>query len=248
MFEEDAIRPEEFSGLYGEDVIARDVAAVNKRKESFGAPDRAKFASEIMEGIIYDQSERSDWLGPHAHTIKTSDYDDIMNGVDLVVEFDEPEQSRKHLALGVDATFGSHHLDSKFSRIKSEIDSGELATIKYFRSQSGSFMGRLSHIPRVVTGIDQDHLLDLAGTWEQGLNKELGVHPAQRLVLAQIAQQLKTYAAYAERIGRHQLVRPYQDAYATIRAISDTKRNIDVSAYKEDKVHAAIIAQLENFK
>jgi len=247
-FEEDSIKPVEFSELYGEDVIARDLAYVSHMKAKFGAGDRAKLASEIMEGIIYDQSERSDWLGPHAHTIKTSEYDDIANGVDLVVEFDEPEKSKKHLALGVDATFGSQNLEKKFLRIKEEIDSGKLANIKYFRSQDGSFMGQLSKVPRVVTGVDQEHLLDLAGTWAQGLNKELGVHPAQRLILAQIAQQLKTYGAYAERTGRHEFVRSYQDAYATIRAISDTKRSIDVTLYKKDKVHAAIIAQLERFK
>ncbi len=247
-FREDAIHPEEFSELYGKDVIERDLATVERIKGKFNAPDRAKFASEIMEGIIYDQSELSDWLGPHAHTIKTSEFDDIVNGVDLVVEFDEPSQSRKHLALGVDATFGSRTIEKKFERIKTEIDSGDLATIKYFRSQSGNFMGQLSQVPRVVTGIDQEHLLDLAGTWNQGLKKELAIHPAQRLVLAQIAQQLKTFSAYAERTGKPQFVRPYQEAYAIVRAVADTKRDIDVSTLKEDKVHKEIVSQLEMFK
>lgn len=247
-FEEDAIHPEEFSDLYGREVINHDLASVERIKSNFGPADRAKFASEIMEGIIYDQSERSNWLGPHAHTIKTSEFDDIINGVDLVVEFDEPEMSRRHLALAVDATFGSRNLEKKFSRIKAEIDSGKLGSIKYFRSQNGNYRGELSQVPRVVTGIDQEHLLDLAGIWNQGLNKELAVHPAQRLVLAQIAQQLKTFAAYAERTGKPELIRPYKEAYATIRAVSDTKTNIDVSSLREDKVHKEIVSQLEMFK
>lgn len=247
-FAEDAIHPEEFSDLYGSEVIQRDLATVERLKAKFGAPDRAKFAAEILEGIIYDQSELSDWLGPHAHTIKTSEFDDIVNGVDLVVEFDEPAQSRKHLALGVDATFGTTTIEKKFLRIKEEIDSGNLASIKYFRSQTGNFMGRLSKVPRVVTGVDQEHLLELAGVWTQGLNKELGVHPAQRLILAQIAQQLKTFSAYAERTGQTALVRSYQEAYDIVRAVSLSKQGIDVSAFKEDKVHKEISAHLALFK
>ena len=248
VLHDDDIKLEEFSELYGEDVIKRDLATVERIKAKFSGPDRAKFASEIMEGIIFDQSERSDWLGPHAHTIKTSEFDDIVNGVDLVVEFDELRQARKFLALGVDATFGQRTIEKKYLRIKEEIDSGKLANIKYFRSQSANFMGQLSKVPRVVTGIDQEHLLELAGTWTQGMNKELGTHPAQRLVLAQIAQQLKTFGAYAERTGKTELVRPYQDAYATIRAISDTKRHIDVGPLREDKVHKEIVGQLAIFK
>lgn len=247
-FDEDAIHPEEFSELYGADVIARDLAKVESIKQKFAAPDRAKFASEIMEGVIYDQSELSDWLGPHAHTIKTSEYDDIINGVDLVVEFDEPSQARRHLALGVDATFGSRTIEKKFDRIKAEIDAGSLASIKYFRSQNGTFMGRLSQVPRVVTGIDQEHLLDIAGMWTNGKHKELAAHPAQRLVLAQIGQQLRTFSKYAERTGRPEFVRSYDEAYAIVRAVADTKTGIDVSSIKEDKVHKEIIAQLAMFK
>jgi len=109
-------------------------------------------------------------------------------------------------------------------------------------------MGKLSKVPRVVTGVDQEHLLDLAGTWTQGLNKELGAHPAQRLILAQIAQQLKTFASYAEHTGQTALVRPYQEAYDIVRAVSATKLAIDVSAFKEDKVHKEIVAHLALFK
>lgn len=247
-FEADTIHPEDFKDLYGEEVIARDLARVESIRAKFAPEDRAKYAAEIMEGILCDQAERSDWLGPHAQTIKTSEYDDFINGVDLVVEFDEPEQARKHLALGVDATFGTRTIEKKFTRIKEEIDAGQLASIKYFRSQNGSFMGRLSRVPRVVTGIDQEHLLDLAAIWNQGENRALAVHPVQRLVLAQIAQQLRTFGDYAERTGKHELVRPFREALTTVREVSQKKTSIDVSSVRDDKVHREITGHLEMFK
>ncbi|HEY1041864.1 MAG TPA: hypothetical protein VGE48_00360 [Candidatus Paceibacterota bacterium] len=247
-FEADSIDLEEFRDLYGSEVIDADLAKVARLKSNFAPEDRNKFASEIMEGIIYDQSERSDWLGPYAQTIRASEYDDYVNGIDLVVEFDEPERSRSHLALGVDATFSRTNIEKKLRRVKDEIDSGSLASIKYFRSQNGRFMGRLTNVPRVVTGMEKDRLLELATIWNQDDNKTLAAHPAQRLLLAQIAQQLKVFKGYAERTGKHQFVRPFDETLATIRGVSEKKTSIDVSSVRDDTVHKEIVSCLEMFK
>lgn len=248
VLKDSTIQLDEFSELYGADVIQRDKAEVERIKKTFEPHDRNKFAADILEGILCKEAELSDWLGPYAQTLKTSEYDDIKNGVDMVVEFNLPQQARSHLALGVDATFGTRTIQKKFERIKREIEEGELARIKYFRSQNGGFMGQLSNIPRVVTGIDREHLLELAGTWNQNRKKELAVHPAQRLVLTQMNEQLRTFRDYAERIGRKDTAQAFAQSRGIILPILREKQSIPLAELENDKVHREILTGLEMFK
>jgi hypothetical protein len=248
LFKHDSIRPATFADLYGDEVIKKDEATVARLKQKFDNNPKNKIPADILEGIIYEHTELSDWFGPHASTIKTSEFDDIVNGVDLAIEFDEPQRSASHLALGVDATFGTGTIGKKFDRIKAEIDRGQLATIKYFESTHGNFKGQLSQIPRVVIGTEKEAILRLAGMWTQGEKKELGAHPIQQLLLLQTYSQLTTFASYAKKIGRNELVRPYETAIAIMENIMKNKDRMDLDQVKKDKVHGEIISHLSMFK
>jgi hypothetical protein len=145
-----AIRIEEFADLYGETAVKEDTRYVKNLETRFEKGPSAKFG-ELFEAIIDSQIEDADLMGPHASVIIPSRFDDVANGVDSIVEFEE-EGATSHLALAVDVTKSSEGLKKKFERIRSSIEEGELSRVKYFKSEN--FRGELRNVPRVVIGAD----------------------------------------------------------------------------------------------
>ena len=101
--------------------MAKDTAYVENMERKFeqnASEDQKyyKMLADVFETMIYDQMD-NEWLGPDAVAIKTARYDDIKNGVDQVVEFQEGKGSASHLALAIDATT-SDDLGKKVERIK----------------------------------------------------------------------------------------------------------------------------------
>lgn len=251
LFAGDAINPSDFGDIYNPLAIKADKDRIHQLKEQVFELGSSKIAADILEGIIYEQIELADWFGPYAHTIKTSEFDDIVHGVDLIVEMSEPERSASHLALGVDATFGSQTIQKKFTRIKRDIDDDRLAKIKYFQSSDGRFKGQLTQVPRIVLGVDRTALLSLARMWTEGKKAELGTHPVQDLLLKQARSQLVTFASYAKSRHKHEATRSYETALAALRNITKTKvaqaPSEGVPDMSDDKVHAEILANLSMF-
>ncbi|MBI4094345.1 MAG: hypothetical protein HY436_00900 [Candidatus Liptonbacteria bacterium] len=153
-----AIQPESFHD-YREETTRRDMAHVEKlertfKDESASDPEYAIGVKrgELFEAIIATQIEESNWMGETAEITVPARYDDIVNGVDLIVGFTE-EETHSHLGLAVDATESVRGVDRKFLKIKESIENGTLSLIKYFDSEY--FHGTLRQVPRVVIGADR---------------------------------------------------------------------------------------------
>src|SRR5690606_16988956 len=116
--------------------------------------EQVKQLSEITESFLLRGLNEAKWV-PHCGGIKTSEFDDYINGVDLVLEYQRAENPASHIGLGVDVTF-SNNLDKKLTRIKEEIAKGTLASIKYFDSPNSHVRGQLKQVPRGVVGFDID--------------------------------------------------------------------------------------------
>lgn len=252
LFKRDAIDPKGFADLYDPKAIQRDLAYVEKLKTTVFETGSGKIAADILEGVVYEQIELANWFGDHAHTIKTSEYDDIANGVDLMVEFDEPEASKSHLALGIDATYGVQGIAKKLDRIRRDIDQGELTRVKYFESSDGSFKGQLSQVPRIILGVERDTVLSLARLWTEGKNKELGAHPIQELLLRQARSQLVTFARYAKTRNRSGIEKSYMNAYQILKAASSEREQSvsaeAIEALSKDRVHQEVLLGLGDFR
>lgn len=248
LFARDAIQPQSFSDLYDPEAIRRDLGRIEDVKSRFDNEVGTKMAADILEAVMYEQTELSNWFGEHASTLKTSEYDDIMNGVDLVIEFNEPRRSATHLALGVDATFGVGAVNKKFRRIKGEIEKGELATIKYFQSGNSNFKGRISNVPRVVVGTERDTVLRLASLWTEGEKRQLAEHPIQRLILEQTYSQLVAFSDYATRKKQHHLQSSYEHGIALAEEALRDKRKIPLGELENDRVNAEMSRELEMFR
>lgn len=208
------IRPEDFKGLYDPQMIAADVAYVEKMKKEFGEPDEAKKNATIFEAIVHEQIELNEWLGPEARTVRPSAYDDIKNGVDSIIEIEQKAKSPQHLALGIDVTF-SPDIENKFQRIEDSIRSGELGYIRYFKS--GRFRGELKHVPMVVVGADMETVRGLSELWLSRKNAQLGRHPMQEIFVEEITNQLTAFAAFARAVGKPEAEAVYLQALEIVR-------------------------------
>ncbi|MEK7120983.1 MAG: hypothetical protein AAB840_02730, partial [Patescibacteria group bacterium] len=102
-----AIDLNDFGDIY-KDVNAdlRYVESMEKLFEETMAKDPEELRNiyklgTILEAIVVEEGELANWFGENTTTIVPSRFDDIRNGIDCIVEFDEGENSASHLALGI---------------------------------------------------------------------------------------------------------------------------------------------------
>lgn len=262
-----AIKMEDFDNADMPDDFER-VARLEKefQKDARVHPELAdaKKRGEILEALLSEQIELENWLGGNAETITPSRYDDLINGVDLLVEFESEEGFFKHLALSVDATTSRNAIAEKIDRIRKDIQRGHLALIKYFYSPKTKIRGRQEDVPKVVVGADAATVRELSGLWlnlsraraakmklekeeapEQeikpardrirSLQKQLGGHRMQFQILREIEIQLKYFIMLAENQKKDELVTRYQNTLSTIKTILEEKE-IVLSEEDEQKI------------
>ena len=243
----DRIQETDFEDRYGEENIRKDLAEIERLEASFENPPSK--AAVILEAIIHEQSELSDWLGPQAHTLKASRYDDIIHGVDEIVEFTDKPGKKSHLALGIDVTF-SPNLSKKFKPLIERLSRGELTRVKYFGSSS--LRGELTQIPQVVVGVDMKTLQEFIPHWLERDTKTLAAHPMQILVLEEIRMQLEAFAEYADKARKHDAADEYRTNLQIIENILDQKadlrKNFPLESLKNDEIFLGIFLELERLK
>jgi len=248
---------DDFVELYGQENVERDKALVIKKNRGYQERDETnkklaeyKKWAIILEGMIFENAELSNWFGDNASTNKTSRYDDIVNGVDMVMEFDL-DDGASHLALGVDVTF-SPWMEEKLQRIKDEINKNQLAKIKYFQSENLGFKGQLE-APRVVIGIDIDTVKKTSETWiDPKQKKEMAKHEIQLLIIEEIRMQLEAFRNYAEKMKKDQaLINRYNRSLGIIEKIQRERRqelpNSVIEYSNNDQVFRSMKEKLEGF-
>lgn len=241
------VKEEDFIELYGSQNVNNDLKEVERLRKGFEYNNTDKTA-EVLEAIVYENIELSDWLGPHAETTCTSDFDDYFNGVDIVTEFDDHTTSPSHLALAIDVTFSQKDTDNKFSRIYREIKKDNLAEIKYFESHG--IKGSLRQVPRVILGIEPERVMELAGLWHNNKKRELGEHPVKHLFIEEIVTQLEAFSELADKLGSSKAVRSYKPTLSIMNQIKNqqSKQNQNMDELSRDRVYASIMNQLNILK
>lgn len=242
----DPINPDDFQDIYGD--VERDknyVEQMNKRfaenesRKSLETINRQKIA-KIFEAIVFEQAEQNNWFGESAVTIGASRYDDIVNKVDTIVEFDE-EAGTSHMALGMDVTTAQRFAE-KFEHIRQGILQGQLTRIKYFISESMGFRGEKTGVPHVVIGVDRKTLFDVIELWSRGDNKSLSKHPVQTKILLEIQLQLNSYRKLADKLGHTKVVQTYDRTLSIIDKVIEEKgiNESDLKVAEEDRYFSAI--------
>ncbi|GAC1412390.1 MAG: hypothetical protein NVSMB66_1300 [Candidatus Doudnabacteria bacterium] len=222
----DTVNPQDFIEVYGEDVVKSDLAEVERLKGKFetkkdGPSVEIQKLAKILEAIIHHQIEVNDWFGPNVNTIKPTEYDDFINKIDEIVEFEEAD-SATYMGLAIDATT-SADTTKKLKQIKSEIERGQLPKIKYFESAHLHIKGQKANLPRVVVEIHPSTIRKLMELWVGGKNKQLAEHPVQLQILNQILMQLAAFETLAMTIGRTEIADIYSKAKNKVSAVIASK-------------------------
>ncbi len=249
-----------FEGLYDANMIAEDTRYVARMEEKFKRdenPDAAHFhrRAELLEAITWDEIGHDNWLGREAKPITASRYDDIKNGVDLIVEFfkkEKVDELDSRMGLSVDVTSNVSSLEEKLQRIKSDIQDGHMAYVKYFISSQGARQ-EIPNVPKVVVGTDAASIKELSllrleihglsralkeNQKSGGLSAEsvrftetrlkeaklkLTKHRAQFLFLNEIELQLRIFADFAAKNNQPEIAREYEKALELITEIKKDK-------------------------
>ncbi len=238
--------PRDFSELYTPEVVERDLVRVTELKQAMASTDpgyvEAKQQAMALEAVAADCLRRLGWFGPHATAYSTSEFDDYVNGVDEVIEF-QRDDATTHLGIAIDVTFSSQ-LKKKFDRIREELGRGQLAKVKYF--QSGPYKGQLE-VPRVIVGLDHGHLARLTSMWlDAGKEELMKQHPFRRMIASQIQPQLEVFARFATQKQQDRVVQLIE----RVRRIFETEVRIAGAVNDDwisDSVHTAILKHAEMF-
>ncbi|MEK9168011.1 MAG: hypothetical protein AAB769_01625 [Patescibacteria group bacterium] len=117
LIQENAIDPHMFADLYGRENVERDLKKVAEFEKKF-SKDPAHKTAKVLEAIML-AGELHNWFGNNTEVIKSSRFDDIIGGTDLILELEEIMPRRfSQLSIAVDVTFSSLAQEKKFERIK----------------------------------------------------------------------------------------------------------------------------------
>jgi len=255
----DLVREDDPNDIYSMTRVQQDLAYVEDRNKDFAQSGREKLPNglsladvkklaEIAEYDLIRGINIGGWI-PEGRALKTSEFDDIRNGVDMIIEIGEKASSIGHLGLGVDVSF-SLNLQKKFQRIKHEIDSYDgdrerLGVVKYFQSNKAGMRGELSGLPRVVAAFDLGVMEDLSVKSDR-----LEGHIGQAIMISSMEKQLSTFHSYAEDVNPA-CAEELQRSLAMVRAIDQMTRStqrLEESGYvKNCKADEAIEAGLDLF-
>lgn len=267
--EKDRIEIDEFEGLYDPLMLEKDKKEVERleaifKQSAIENPEAETWSKrgKLFEAMVNDQIESSNWLGENATVIIPSKYDDYINKIDSILEFND-EGSKSHLALAIDVTKSQDEVQKKLSQIKKSIDSGELSTIKYFRMENER--AEKTKIPRVVVGADQNTMNDLAEILlryhsSRNHNPEefkkarakLESHHTQLQIILEIRNQLAAFKKYAQENGREDLISSFDTILDFINPVfielkAEESYLEKIGRVKEDKVFNIIIEESKHF-
>lgn len=239
---------------YGEERVRRDKERIEKKKREIGelgtGPTKK---AQLLEALLTEQIELSEWFGGSTYTIVPAEFDDLFHGVDLALEI-EDEDGIKHLALGVDVTSSPISIRKKLKIIKDHIANGTLTAMEYFHSEDHNpdFYGTMGNIPQVVIGTDGKTIKELGELWMSayGLAKirsnskqpplspeseehqkrltkealrELAGHRVQILMLEEIKMQLTVFYKFAKEKGQNEVSDKFSSTLILIDSILSSK-------------------------
>lgn len=265
------IELEEFQGVYSEEEIQRDRIEVENKKAQFEESlqgvsvegkeriKRSKERSEALEVVIGDQAELNNWFGENAMVSRTTEYDDIKNGVDAVLEYDVEGREDKRLALGIDASMRTdiESVRKKIDRnIVKLLDKERPAQVKYFKSQVSDYKGVITGIVPIVIGMEGKNSDSLFALFSQTRRlerskknqelldqkrKDLEFHPAQRIFLEQISIQLTMYKTLLEgKVEYKEVLDQVNEMQSIIEEVRQGKEEISLDDFEDDAVSNAI--------
>jgi hypothetical protein len=160
-------------------------------------------------------------------TPPTSEFDDIVNGIDGVVEFQDRPDSLSLLGLAIDITEDSEEISRKLGSLQQGIAKGETGKLKYFQPQHSSLSvkGGWKNIPKFLAVSGRQTMERLARNWYEE-NPAMANEPLQMNILMQLRLQAQVYANYARRLNNKSLADMYVAVDQRLKGIMSQKSEL----------------------
>lgn len=220
-FKNDAPDPENFVGdPYTDKEVETDLAETQRRETSIHKEmhDRARLA----EALLYYLIEHEELFGPKISAIPASRYDDLLNGVDMILEI-QGGVGPHWLAVDVTSSEDKRDIDDKKIAIIKALRNEKITEVKYFQSEP-DIKGRIN-MPKIVLNITHAELKDIAAMLYNGITDDAVIRRLQE----RLTNQLKSQLSEAEHVlnvlqrptnKRHELMGVYKKLRQSISPIS----------------------------
>ncbi|PID83258.1 hypothetical protein CSB11_01835 [Candidatus Campbellbacteria bacterium] len=221
------INPLEFSsqngGLYDPKLVNDHLEIARKRRKKFDQIDRAKIESFIehnqvnlakeffkkqllaqsFEDVLPCLVNKYALFGEHTNAYKTCDYDDMENGIDMILEYSDDNKDKNgviansYAGVGIDLCIGNTEtVESKVNNIRNKLWRDESYKVDYFKSKSG-YMGGLNNLARVVVSGSTNTALMLSEAYmhneKNGTKRDIQNYRFMTQSLEEILLQIKYY-------------------------------------------------------
>jgi hypothetical protein len=241
---------DDFRDIYPELEIQADKKNIERIKREHS--EKTKRA-EILEAVLAQQIEQSDWFGENCRVYPTTEYDDLVNHTDLVVQLEKANGQVISIGLDVTTATDEDKLREKVSWTTREIERGQLSEIKYSQAEEGESLKheKLQLASRVIIGTDAEGVTALSEMMhdvikrEPGSKARLGQYYLQIEILEEISKQLNFYINYAVKKGfleDHPNIAKRHEALLVIdKILQNKKRSIPVrSEARSNKIYKFI--------
>lgn len=188
-----------FEGVYSVAEIRSDMAKVIemenyffKKHSDLGTNKLGEKGGDVLELLIERVAEQNEWFGEGSYISGTILYDDWMNGVDMVLEFDSGDDDLGKVALAIDCTSDQHRISEKLENNKKAFLTIGGRSVKYFEAQipEVDYKGGIFCAPFII-GVGQettDNVLENCRNL-----KMMAEHPIQFAFLLEIQSQVDMY-------------------------------------------------------
>jgi|GEM_PF-2351347 len=224
------LKLDEFDKIYSSGEVQKDEESV---KKMMSREDSKTEMGELLEGIIIEQAELSEWFGQDAALVALSEYDDRMAHGDLVLEIRNKKEELIRILVDVTTSGNEDTAKTKLDRSFSSIENGHLSNVKYFDSELDESKGRLVNVPRVVIGVGSETLLKLCEDIIEHKNRQEN-NPIQLMLLDEMVYQLDKMADISRKKNGelHAVTIKLQKTLQAILEISEKKENLRDSTYE----------------
>ncbi|RLC39043.1 hypothetical protein DRH27_00775 [Candidatus Falkowbacteria bacterium] len=224
------INEKDFIDVYHESEINNDLETINKIKQSPGFSPRHDKAI-ILEKILSEQIEMSAWLGDCV-AIETSEYDDIKNQTDFVIEINNSDNEPLKFAIDVKVTDDYKIIKEKADKIINKLKHNKGAEIKYFESELSNAKGKIDCLPHVLVVLNTLNFRNLCDLVADNINgqiskKDLANEPYQFVIIEEIIDQLQKQIDYYKEnhIGKLEKSKIYNNLIKIKNKISEINEN-----------------------
>ncbi len=206
---------------YNNEEIEKDKSTLERIEDDF---EEGGKRGEAMEIILADLLDR--WFETEdmeVITQRTTKFDDVVNGVDIIVEFKTPDSIEK-TALAVDASLSHSIIEKKLKKCYSKVvGEDKNFQVKYFQGQFEDENGEYPHGPLktvvpLVAGLDcrnanklfkdfSDYLIARERNPKEGQSKlrEIEGDSIKKIFMIQVKKQLDFYIENSEKIDSEML-------------------------------------------